>query len=99
MTCGVYGMMHKTTKKWYVGVSKNIERRVKVHIHDLLTWPDESKFSRDVKEFGLKIDWYVLEECQPCEFNEKEKQWVKYFNSKNNGYNRQDGGGNHRDWK
>ena len=99
MTSGVYGMRHTITEKWYIGVSKNIERRIKVHVHDLLTWPDESKFSRDVKQFGLQINWCILEECTPDIFHEKEKEWVKAFDSKKNGYNQQDGGGHHRDWR
>jgi group I intron endonuclease len=99
MTSGVYGMKHRTTGKWYIGVSKNIEHRIKVHIYDLLTWPEISQFAKDVKKYGLLIDWVILEECSPSEFHEKEKQWVRAFDSKNNGYNQQDGGGHHRDWK
>ncbi len=98
MTCGIYGMKHKSTLKWYVGASKNIERRIKVHVHDFLTWPDGCKFSRDIKIYGLEIESYILEECRPEEFHQKEKEWVRAFNSKNDGYNQQDGGGHHRDW-
>lgn len=91
-------MKHKTTNKWYIGVSKNIEKRIKAHIHDLLTF-DDCQFARDVKSYGLLIDWVILEECDPKDFHQKEKEWVKAFNSKSNGYNRQDGGGHHRDWE
>ena len=99
MTSGVYGMQHKVTLKWYIGVSKNIEKRIKVHIYELLTWPDASQFSRDIKQYGALINWIILEECAPDEFHQKEKEWVRAFDSKKNGYNLQDGGGHHRNWK
>lgn len=99
MTSGIYGIKHKTTGKWYVGASKNIEHRIKVHIHDLLTWPDEKEFSRDVAKYGLNIEWSILEVCDKSLFGEKEKQWVSAFRSDEKGYNRQKGGGNHRNWK
>ena len=98
MTSGVYGIMHKTTHKWYIGVSKDIERRVKVHVYEWLTWPDNNEISRDIKRYGLLLEWSILEECQSNLFHEKEKEWVRAFDSKRNGYNIQDGGGHHRYW-
>jgi len=98
VTSGVYGIKHKMTSKWYVGVSINIEHRIKVHIYDLLTWPDQNEFSRDVKKYGLLLDWIVLEECSSSLFHEKEKEWVNAFDSKNKGYNLQAGGGHHPRW-
>ena len=77
MTIGIYKITEKSTGRCYVGQSKHIERRWKVH-HD--------RFPID------KFDYEILVTCPIKDLNELEVLMISTFDSHINGFNKTIGG-------
>lgn len=91
MTCGIYKISFEGTDKVYIGLSKNIESRIRSHrnkaIHD--AWPE--KLQQAFNTYGTySID--ILCECEPSELETYEKEAIEIFNSIENGFNTRGGG-------
>lgn len=98
---GIYGIKNKQNNKWYVGQAVDIEKR----------WRDHRKSSRQYTSAGLKLqqafakyghdefEWVVLEECAPCDLDEREVFWIAQKNSFKSGYNMTLGGGGRRGYE
>ena len=82
---GIYMYENKLNHKKYIGQSVNIERRKKEH----LNYPSPySKFDNHLSKLGEdNFIFSILEECEIRELDEKEKYWIKYYNSIQEGYN------------
>lgn len=94
--CGIYKIINKINGKIYIGQSIDIERRIKTHIqHGKYNYASYNSYLyRDMYIYGIdNFEFEVVEECKKEELNEKEIYYIKYFDSKNNGYNISDGGG------
>ena len=102
MTCGIYKITNNINNKVYIGCSNNIERRWREHKthgrtgqyannHHVL-YSAMTKYGID--NFSLEI----LEECSQQEIYDKEKYWIDYYNSYNNGYNMTFGGEGHKEF-
>lgn len=91
---GIYMFVNKQNNKKYIGQSVNIERRKAEHIK----WPSKySKFDNYLKVAGIEaFDFIVLEECEPGQLDEKEKYWINFYNSIEEGYNLIPGGQSYR---
>ena len=82
--------------KCYIGQSVNIEDRWINHKttsrninHKNSNYP----IYRAIRKYGLEnFKFSIVEKCSKEELNEKEKYWISYFNSFNNGYNQTLGG-------
>lgn len=88
---GIYKITRKETGKSYIGKSNNIERRFQEH----KTKGENSRIPLDIaiQKYGSKsFSFEVIEECQIEKLNEREQYWIKYYDTKNNGYNCTDGG-------
>ena len=86
--------------KIYIGKTINLKRRMQEH-----NCPGESRTVVDkaIKKYGKIEKVTIVERCLPEELNEKEKYWIKKYNStdKNIGYNISSGGeynGKRRTW-
>lgn len=96
----MYGFIYKITclknNKLYIGqTTKTIEWRFEKHLYDA----EKSKnprlhFQRAIKKYGK--DAFKIEKIDEAknqnELNEKEKYWIKFYNSIENGYNTAEGG-------
>ena len=94
---GVYGIYCSETKKWYIGASTNIKYRIRAHKSDLKCkfWKCKKGLHQDVDKYGFTcIQFVILEQCEKQQLIEKEKYWIEYFDSINNGYNTQASGRN-----
>lgn len=91
---GIYMYENKKTHKKYIGQSTNIERRRQEH----LKWPSKfSYFDNELQVIGEENFYFtILEECTVQELDEREKYWINFYDSKNNGYNLTAGGQNYR---
>jgi len=86
--CGIYGLKHKTTGKWYVGQSINIHKRWRDHaknkanVHPKLY----TAMARDGYDSFEKV---VLEVCtnDKAVLNSRESFWIDHYNSVEDGYN------------
>lgn len=81
---------NKLNKKKYIGQSVNIERRYLEHIY----YPSpHSKIDKYIQRLGTnEFDFIVLEECKIEELDSKEKYWIEFYNSIEEGYNLIPGG-------
>lgn len=91
---GIYMYENKLNHKKYIGQSTNIERRKWEHIK----WPSKySRFDNELQSIGEKgFNFSVLEECSVDQLDEREKYWIKYYNTQQEGYNLTVGGQNYR---
>ena len=78
--------------KTYIGKSVNIKQRIKEHNTDIR---QEVLYLAITKYFKNNIEEFeILEECEREKLSEREKYWIKYYNSnlKEKGYNLTEGG-------
>lgn len=91
---GIYSIMNKQNKKYYIGQSVDIFHRFSQHKCELnknehvnkhlqYSW---NKYGQDNFEFK------IVEECQKEKLNERERYWITQYDSYNNGYNLDLGG-------
>ena len=91
---GIYMFQNKINYKKYIGQSTNIMKRKWEHIHSPSPY---SKFDDILKQEGIdNFNFTILEICTPEELDDKEKYWINYYNSIENGYNLIKGGNCYR---
>lgn len=87
----IYKIENKINGMVYIGQSINVHRR----------WNEErcgktnKHLSRALKKYGVENFLFeVIEECEDANMNEREKLYIKYYQSSNKskGYNKTDGG-------
>lgn len=85
----IYIIKNDLNDKVYVGQAKNTEERFKQHCK----LNKRSIFlDREINRLGKEHFWYEVLETQIENYNEKERYWIKYYNSYKNGYNQSEGG-------
>jgi len=88
---GIYKITNKKTGKSYIGQSNDIERRFKEHQQKGAS----SRIPLDVaiQKYGKDaFDYEIIEECSLSQLNEKEEYYIRLYDTKNNGYNCNEGG-------
>lgn len=96
-TCGIYAITNIKTKAKYIGQSINIAERWKSHVKAGLgvgsTAYKTNKFYHAMFTDGPEsFTFEILEECPQEKLNEREKYWIDFFDTVNNGYNSKIGG-------
>ena len=84
MTCGIYKIENKLNGKIYIGQSINIERRWKDHRKAINSCGEEYKYPlyQAIRKDKLEnFSWDIIEECSKNELDEKEKFYIKEYNS------------------
>lgn len=87
---GVYKITNQKTKECYIGQAADLASRWKDHAKAGLgiDTPQGNKLYRSMQEFGIQnFSWEVLEECPRTELDEKEKYYIKLYQSKEFGFN------------
>lgn len=91
---GIYMYENIVNHKKYIGQSANIERRRKEHINEPSKY---SHFDQVLQKIGeSQFNFSILEECSVEQLDEREKYWIKFYNSKEEGYNLTIGGQSYR---
>lgn len=91
MTCGIYKITNNILNKSYIGKSIHIEQRWKEHKNN----KGNKDLYEDFLKFGLiNFSFEILEECEKDKLNEKEKYYIDYYDTYENGYNQNSGGDN-----
>jgi group I intron endonuclease len=90
---GIYGLQNKTTGKWYVGQSINVHDRWNNYTR-MECKTQRALYSALVKYGYENFDKIILEECDAIDWilDYREMHWIKYLDSRKNGYNLTDGG-------
>lgn len=91
MTVGVYRIFNTKNGKSYVGQSLDISRRLQEHYRSLNSFSichHSPKLQEDWDEYGEDaFRAEVLEVCPEHKLEEREKYWIYFFNSAEEGYN------------
>lgn len=91
---GIYKITNKLNNHSYIGLSTDIEARWKQH-KDPYNWNRESNkvLYQAMQKYGLhNFRFEVLEECPIEELSEKEKYYIKLYDTFHHGYNSTAGG-------
>ena len=99
--CGIYIIKNDINEKVYIGQSINIHKRIQEHF-----WKSEcskdvsynSALHSAIRKYGKEHFYYeILEECDAALLDEREKEYIKQYNSISpNGYNILSGGQQYR---
>jgi hypothetical protein len=86
MSIGIYKITNKINNKSYIGLSTDIERRFLDHKHRK---DGRNKvLYRAFILYGIEnFDFSIIELCSVEQLSEREKHWIAYYDTYNNGYN------------
>ena len=87
---GIYKITNQINNMSYIGQSKDIATRWKDHCKCGcgIDTPAGNKLYTAMEEYGLwNFSFELLEECKVEELNEKERNYIDIYDTKNNGYN------------
>ena len=86
---GIYKITKKENGKSYIGQSTDIVRRFWCHKHR-----DTMPIDVAIQKYGEDAFTYeIIEECSPEKLDERERYWIKYYNTYEGiGYNCNEGG-------
>ena len=97
--CGIYIIKNKINNKVYIGQSVDIMCRWYAHKNSAKGKSQDSytKIHTAMNNLGIE-NFYIeiLEECEYSQLNKREKHWINFFDSYNNGYNMTLGGESNR---
>ena len=86
----IYKATCKTTGLSYIGQTINLQSRIKQHWYDR---KDGTKFHTALLQYGRDdFEWSIIEECDESLLDERERYWIEYYNTYNEGYNTDKGG-------
>lgn len=92
----IYKIENLVNHKKYIGLTNNINRRKCRHFGDLRRGVHDNHFlQKEYDIYGLKNFSFSIEFCGECseqEISEKEKEFIKKYDSYKNGYNQNEGG-------
>lgn len=94
---GIYKITCNETGKCYIGQSIDIENRWIQHICRAKYEIENNKFYNAMRKYGYENFTYeVIEECDKSQeiLDERERYWIEYYDSYENGYNSTRGGQN-----
>lgn len=95
---GIYKITNLVNGNAYIGQSVDIEKRFKDHKYRaFVNYPSnrdyEKALYRAFRKYGIEnFKFEVLEICQVSELNDKEINYIKLYDTYNNGYNETIGG-------
>ena len=94
MSIGIYKYENKINGHIYIGQSTNIEKRYQQHLYDSKKRPElGTGIDVAINKYGIEnFTFEIIELCDIKSLDEKERYWIKKYDSFNNGYNRTPGG-------
>lgn len=93
MSCGIYKITNLINQKAYIGQSINILVRWRRHKTEMNNLDNSYPLYRAMRKYGLNnFSFTILEECPKEELNERERYWIKTYDTYYNGYNLTSGG-------
>lgn len=102
MSCGIYKITNQINGKIYIGKSTRIERRWSEHKSDVNDINKQNHLYRAMRKYGKEsFNFEIIELCPEDNniLSEREKYWINYYNSYEEGYNETRGGEGHFKYK
>lgn len=98
---GIYKCTCSENGKVYIGQSKDVLLRRCSHISDLRANTHHNSYLQSAyNKYGEEsFEWEAVEYCDPEALDDREKYWISYYNSFEDGFNLTDGGSNNRVYK
>lgn len=88
---GIYRITNIKTQQMYIGQAKDCKEREREHLKAGLhiDTPGNNKLYSNMFEYGIEnFTFELLEECHSAsELNEREKYWIEFYDTYNNGLN------------
>lgn len=95
-TTGIYKIENLINHKCYIGQSVKIEQRWKNHKITAKNLNDknyDNPLYRAIRKYGIEnFSFEIIEECSVNELNNRQRYWIKHYDSFFNGYNLTMGG-------
>lgn len=90
----IYLISNDINNKLYVGKTvSTIDTRYNKHISEAFTQHSDYAIHRAMRKYGINhFKVTEVENCSLEEVSKREKYWIKYYDSYNNGYNETQGG-------
>lgn len=89
---GIYAFHNLKTGKYYIGQSKNIRKRLLKHLQHVKNKWNYPLYD-SINKYGFEnFEFLILEETTEENLDIREKYWIKYYKSFENGYNLTSGG-------
>lgn len=85
----IYLITNKVNNKPYIGKTlTSISDRYSKHVYDAKNRTDNCAIHHAMRKYGINnFQIEEIEECSPDVLSEREKYWIKQYDSYNNGYN------------
>lgn len=98
---GIYSITNIQNGKKYIGQTQDLSNREKVHFVRLKGgYHENRKLQNAVNKYGLEnFKFEILERCDVELLDERECYYIDFYDSLNNGYNLNIGGGSCRGYK
>lgn len=86
MSCGIYKITNVINGHSYIGLSKNIEKRIREHISHGINGKRKDDINKALynafKKYGIEnFVFDILEECEENKLKEREIYWISYYNT------------------
>lgn len=90
----IYKIEDDIFHKVYIGQTVyTLEKRYKQHLQKATDLTDKTKLHTAMRELGVEHFFVeLLEKCEEKDLDDREKYWIKYYNSQKDGYNMTVGG-------
>lgn len=89
----IYIIKNNINEKVYIGQAIDTKKRFQGHCKPSSAILNNSLISKAIQKYGRECFYYEILEAQIENYNEREKYWIKQYNSLNpNGYNLLEGG-------
>jgi len=87
--CGVYCLYNKRERKYYIGSSNNIGKRLRVHLRQLNSDLHVNKeLSKAWARYGPSFfSLKILEDTEPSKLKDREKYYIEKYRTHEKGYN------------
>lgn len=91
---GIYRITNLKNGLSYIGQSVDLHQRKVKHWNPQTSKPNQyTELHQDMLKLGLEyFKFEILEKCPTDQLDEREKYWIAYYDTLNNGYNKTSGG-------
>lgn len=97
---GIYGIRNIINQQHYIGQAGDVKARWTSHRYRLRHGIGSPHLQHAWDKYGEEaFEFFVIEECEAENLDEREIYWIKEYDSFRNGYNLTEGGGGMRGYK